>query len=65
MPKIGANDMPVVVDANSEWADGYSKGLEQGYRAGCDDALRQIKEALYKLYGNSMKPLKGREDGDN
>ena len=39
----------------------YDKGYQEGHR----DCLEEIKEAMYKLYGNSMKPLKGREDGDN
>ena len=40
----------------------YDKGYEDGYREGFDNCLREIREALYKLYGNSMKTPKEKDD---
>lgn len=37
----------------------------KGYRDGFEDCLREMKETMHKLYGNSMQTLKGREDGNN
>ena len=61
MPKLGANDMPEEV-AEDMWANGFHRGFEEGFQAGFNDALIQIREALYKLYGNSMKSIKENED---
>ena len=71
MPKLGANDMPLrnlyyeQLEAESVETNehAFQRGLEEGYRAGWNDALRHIKDALYKLYGNSMKTPKEKKNG--
>ena len=40
----------------------YDKGHESGYREGFDNCLREIREALYKLYGGSMVTPKEKAD---
>lgn len=40
----------------------YDKGYEDGYREGFDNCLREIREALYKLYGGSMVTQKEKAD---
>lgn len=59
MPKLGANDMPLrnlyYEQLEAESRETNEQAYQRGYKDGFATALREIREALYKLYGNSMK----------
>ena len=50
--------MPEMPGANVDLGEAYATGRMEGYKEGFAAALREIREALYKLYGNSMKMTK-------